>query len=1753
MNGVKEKEMSTSKFNKLISLIMAVLIVFTMMPSMAFAEGSESGNENAAAPVLKTLAVAVGGAEAKDATELALDSAFSADKVNYKTTKLDYVASKDERFVYVKATADGDVTVTAKCGNSEVATMDSAVDGWIRLAVKETGGFFWAPSVTYHGCLEPGQFNDVIVTVSSADGAKKEYKVTIPMEVDLSKSALSWKTDLAEAVYFRKNAEDAKLTVEAQYVNRPIEDKTEITYQWYSNTTEATTGGTAIDGATKATYAPSTAAYGTTYYYAVATCGDKNITSKAIEVTISDEEAPSQIVIKCDYPYSVNDTWASALEGKKYYAEKGDEMHIWAEDGNGEITPVSWSGFPAGSYNAKTGIYTVASTSNLWITAKSLLDESVSTEKVLQVSTYKFSTGEKNKSVTLSSDGQKTATGSFGGGVDGYNIWSYKAEDGIAECTSGQTEKARWIYFNLYRPGTIEATFTLDMGGEADPKLMDTATLTIKGVAVETEDGQRTKAYLETSTVQPNPTMKLKAYTMPKDAAVTWSSSDESVVTVDENGKVTAKGIGSAIVYANDGTYKGGIKIVVKSGDVAYFESLNFTTGYQGVKNTSWKAADFKPTTLEYTGIELTSYSCKLTFTADTLFDSDKYEAKAEFVDDEGVPQTVTIANGAATSIERLAFEKSVVTVRLIDKTDAAKQTVYTFEVTRPRDTTKTVANNGITMEASGRDLLNATQEGKAEGTMYVANADGSLAQYSGAHYSRKYYRAYAHNGLQAFALNVKANTIYVHMRYSIDDGETWTEMTQGSDSTRMIFFPERDAENPDTNPVVKVRIQMLDDKTYAANVAEEKDGFADAACDEYTVWVEQLPALNGSNEVKILTGETDKGDWYPELRDGIYSYSIASPEGEAAPVLTFTVPEGTKVKVGSADVTPDENGKYTLELTDTNKEVTLTSNDGAVSQSYFFKWLKKSAKALPDKVTDYLPINSQYTNTGMYGLTPERTLKEGSTVLSLGNFGGYITWYYENGLKDDPNNKYGVDFYVYGNAFKDTSTGTGLGSMEPGQVWVSENGENWYALAGSEHYEKTTLWDYTVTYKKNNDGTTSWTDNYGNSDNGTQVGTWPMASNYPLNTMLTKDTITLSGILLPCWDGSLTGNGTFASYSSGAKFGYVDVQVNSEFGKDANPYSENKDNELASSGFDLAWAVDAEGNPIDVSDKEFHYVKVVTASNLWAGAANEKSTEVETILRTTAQNESVGMTSAPEGVTISDGADDYVIKFEEGKQVYTADLGDMKYVSVKVNGADAEDNVYVNNQRLAVGEAAEGFKVTKENGDTLVRVIVQNGEKEPAIYLLKLTSEASESNDLVDGVKITVSGVNRPAETKDGITYTASVGYRMNSIGIVPMADPEAEILVNGEAEKESYQLADGENVFTITAKKGDITQEVKLVVNKEQAPESTGKIKVYLTVKGDTLHGQSDKSHTLANGGLTTWLIKSYTVDAPITVVEIMEMAVKEKGWSYSNPGGNYIAELNGLAEFDNGNLSGWMYTLNGKHPNLGVAEQFLSDGDAIVFHYTDDYTKEEGSEAFGGLPFGATEPTVTMVDENDDALKDAAKYTFDAATGTLTITANEGFELKDVKVNGVSKGAAGTLTGLTAADSVVLVFAKSEQPASLSEAEVKDLVKTITPALRSVKTAKKNIKVTVRLNSAEKEAVKQLTDAGYTVKYNFYRSTKKSSGYKSMLVKDSGVYTNTKGVKNQMYYYKVRLQVYDEDGKLIARTALTDCRYANRKWTK
>ena len=97
---------------------------------------------------------------------------------------------------------------------------------------------------------------------------------------DCNKFAFS--TDLTASVECNIN-DVITLTVEAQYDSKASNN---ITYQWYSNTTNSTTGGSVIAGVTSAAYQPSTDALSEKYYYCVASYkGECEISSAVTRVT----------------------------------------------------------------------------------------------------------------------------------------------------------------------------------------------------------------------------------------------------------------------------------------------------------------------------------------------------------------------------------------------------------------------------------------------------------------------------------------------------------------------------------------------------------------------------------------------------------------------------------------------------------------------------------------------------------------------------------------------------------------------------------------------------------------------------------------------------------------------------------------------------------------------------------------------------------------------------------------------------------------------------------------------------------------------------------------------------------------------------------------------------------------------------------------------------------------------------------------------------------------------------------------------------------------------------------------------------------------------------------------------------------------------------------------------------------------------------------------------------------------------------
>ena len=58
-------------------------------------------------------------------------------------------------------------------------------------------------------------------------------------------------------------------------------------------------------------------------------------------------------------------------------------------------------------------------------------------------------------------------------------------------------------------------------------------------------------------------------------------------------------------------------------------------------------------------------------------------------------------------------------------------------------------------------------------------------------------------------------------------------------------------------------------------------------------------------------------------------------------------------------------------------------------------------------------------------------------------------------------------------------------------------------------------------------------------------------------------------------------------------------------------------------------------------------------------------------------------------------------------------------------------------------------------------------------------------------------------------------------------------------------------------------------------------------------------------------------------------------------------YIEGIHNLYEFDVGNLSGWMYKVNGWFPNYGCSRYQLKDGDVIEWVYTCDLGKDVGGD--------------------------------------------------------------------------------------------------------------------------------------------------------------------------------------------------------------
>jgi hypothetical protein len=693
--------------------------------------------------------------------------------------------------------------------------------------------------------------------------------------------------------------------------------------------------------------------------------------------------------------------------------------------------------------------------------------------------------------------------------------------------------------------------------------------------------------------------------------------------------------------------------------------------------------------------------------------------------------------------------------------------------------------------------------------------------------------------------------------------------------------------------------------------------------------------------------------------------------------------------------VTVMQNGYSTITQTGTvfatglslYKTVTVIVSDGesGVSRTYTLNPYAYLNEA-PSRTYAAMPAPGQFVNTGWVGYDmnllsgaigqPTEDNAGGSGGISLGTFGGYVTYQFDNPIKNSANNKNGSDFTIGGNAFG--------GNSEPAAVMVAQDlnkdgkpdidddgNEIWYELAGSLYYEDGTTHNYSVTYQNPDPNFMPF---IAQSGDGFLVNSYHSQPYYPSEiyygfdgnqAYYNAESMTFTGTLLD------------QSYGRGAPlhFGYADsVDVLGGFIYAAlNPYRG------AGTCFDIDWAVDKTGAPVRL--EEVSFLKIYNASYYDKDATGEVSPEIMGVLRLDKRNDTatdVGRTSKPTITLRANRYTDITLNADELPEsggILDINVGARAYVQTVVTNTELDDVdvIFVNNDRVASGAAKASFVSVTSVKERLVRVIVQHGEEQPYIIVLRLSGTAPAVDTSLKDLVVQRNGTRLEGLSRtDTFAYTMSVPSNYGIVQVVPTVKNGAEVTINGsELNDEGYvdvQLgaAGTDTKVTIVTTYGKITETTMLIITRRQdtgTGNKTGTATIaiekftlgqgYIVEPTQVTFNKGDTAADVTKALLTElygskgyisnnnsqygfYLSNIYDPDrGELNIPEFISNALDgvKSDWPFNpvDPDPDY------LGEFDYTGMSGWMITVDNLFIPVSSGSWEVEDGDVIRWQFT------------------------------------------------------------------------------------------------------------------------------------------------------------------------------------------------------------------------
>ena len=371
---------------------------------------------------------------------------------------------------------------------------------------------------------------------------------------------------------------------------------------------------------------------------------------------------------------------------------------------------------------------------------------------------------------------------------------------------------------------------------------------------------------------------------------------------------------------------------------------------------------------------------------------------------------------------------------------------------------------------------------------------------------------------------------------------------------------------------------------------------------------------------------------------------------------------------------------------------------------------------------------------------------------------------------------------------------------------------------------------------------------------------------------------------------------------------------------------------------------------------KDVNFGKV-TEDQIYARATINGGTENEL------KNETVTISTTPSVTKITckgKTPDAKNITFSGGEGEFTA------------TGVDLFNNYY----DLAIGDTTVRLAAGLPNGDVVV----------PDSDPLKV------SNVELAGISTSFSAVNKanPYYGNDYYEYPdekwdwASIVYQFSTTEKLPAGTDLSEVsgsmtvasgaTVSGDATGSdgdyTFNLSGANPNFTVTngnysrtyyvaAEVDDDSIQVTYAINLHEVVADTSS-EAYGTKFANSCAGILDGAEGYFNSVNAKNVTKtSESVSAVITVptgTDAMQPMLDLTAWATSNGyfddgdtrnNGTYLAELNGLGEFDCGQMSGWMYTTDPAGysatctgPNVGAASYTMTNGETVTWYMTTNY---------------------------------------------------------------------------------------------------------------------------------------------------------------------------------------------------------------------